>query len=112
MEVFRDPRSPRWSVDRLEPAAAKILTEIGERRGAERRPPRQFHGWAVVSRARAGAGGRRVEMTPQPDNPYHADIVLPEWPEGLEERDSICDCHAQELAQAASFRERPVDRQS
>lgn len=105
--VFRDMRSPRWSVDRLDPDAAEILTKIGDRRGADRDPARTFYGWAVVSQTAAGAAGRRVETTPQPENPYHVDIVLPKWPENLEERKDLCAEHAGDLAQAASFRERP-----
>lgn len=110
VRVFIDPRSPRWSVDRLDRASVTVMAEIGDRRGADRDPPRRLYGWAVVTHAAAERMRRRVEMTPQPDNPYHADVVLPKWPEDIEEREQLCVEHARDLAQSASFRDRSDDR--
>lgn len=65
-----------------------------------------FYGWAVVAAEKASNNGRHVIATPQPnhDNPYHADIILPEL--SGEDRDEQ-KRHAQELADASEWRERP-----
>lgn len=93
------------SVDRLTFAALDnkatvIADEIAAARNAT------FYGWAVVTADRAGNNGRRVIASPRPErgNPYHADIVLPELAgEDREEQKR----HAQELADASRWRERP-----
>ena len=90
------------SVDRLDPAppseAAAAAIRIANDRGA------MFYGWAVVVARKAGASGRHVKASAKPDNPYHADIVLPDLAaEDREEQKR----HAQELADSSSWRERP-----
>ena len=64
-----------------------------------------FYGWAVVSAQKAAAGGRRVKASPKLDNPYHADIVLPDL--AREDREEQIR-HAQELADSSGWRERPA----
>ena len=64
-----------------------------------------FYGWAAIAAKDAGSNGRRVVATPQPDNPYHADIILPN--SIAEDRDEQFR-HAQELADKSCWRERPV----
>ena len=90
------------SVDRLDHAelagAVAIANENADARGAT------FYGWAVVSAQRAAANGRWVRASPKPDNPHHADIVLPDL--AREARDEQIR-HAQELARSSSWRERP-----
>ena len=63
-----------------------------------------FYGWAVITAEYAENNGRRVVATPLPDNLYHADIVLPD--STAENRDEQVR-HAQELADASLWRERP-----
>ena len=63
-----------------------------------------FYGWAVIAAEYAGSDGRQVVATPQPDNPYHTDIILPD--STAEDRDEQIR-HAQELADASRWRERP-----
>ena len=90
------------SVDRLDPAplaeAAAAAARIANDRDAT------FYGWAVVVARNAGANRRHVRASAKPDNPYHADIVLPDLAaEDREEQKR----HAQELADSSSWRERP-----
>lgn len=75
---------------------------IAETRAADR--GKDFHGWAVITVENAATSGRRVEATPQLDNPYHADIILPDAV--IEDREEQ-KRHAQELADASIWRERP-----
>jgi hypothetical protein len=92
----------RLSVDRLDIApparAIAIAARVGTGRGGV------FYGWAVVSAGRAAMSGRRVIATPLPDdNPYHADIILPDAASSDREEQKR---HAQELRDAASWRDR------
>ena len=63
-----------------------------------------FYGWLVIATEDAGSSERRVVYTPQPDNPYHTDIILPD--SAAEDCDEQIR-HAQELADASLWRERP-----
>ena len=92
------------SVDRLTFAPPDKATANAEKRAIARNAT--FYGWAVVTAEKAGDRGRHVIATPKPeyDNPYHADIVLPEL--AGEDRDEQKD-HAQKLADASQWRERP-----
>ena len=92
------------SVDRLTFAPSDRATAIADKTAIPRNAT--FYGWAVVTAEKACKGGRNVIATPQPehDNPYHADIVLPEL--AGEDRDEQKD-HAQKLADASRWRERP-----
>ena len=90
------------SVDRLSAAppeeVAGIASAVGEKRGAP------FYGWAFLTASRARENGREAVASPIADNPHHADIVLPQAAaEDREEQKR----HAQELADASSWRERP-----
>ena len=62
-----------------------------------------FPGWAVVSAHKAAVNERRVSASPTLDNPYHADIILPNLAE--EDQDEQIR-HAQELADNSSWWER------
>ena len=91
------------SVNRLSVAppneALRIADRVAGRRDAT------FYGWAFVNAERAGINARQVVSSPLPgSNPYHADIVLPKLvAEDREEQKR----HAQELADASRWRERP-----
>ena len=91
------------SVDRLDAGPLPELTAIATDVGARRL--RTFYGWAVVRAFRASQNGRRAVKTPPPQNPYHADIVLPE--KAADEREEQKQ-HAQELADAAQWLPRPA----
>ena len=90
------------SVDRLDHAEPAEAVAIADKKAAARSVT--FYGWAVVSAQRAAANERRIRASPKPDNPYHADIVLPDL--AGEVRDEQIR-HAQELANRSSWRERP-----
>ncbi len=92
---------PRISVDRLDFASPGEATEIADRAAVGRNKP--FFGWAVVKADAAASNGRQVTASPQTDNPYHADIILPDA--AVEDRDEQ-KRHAQELADEASWRAR------
>lgn len=90
------------SVDRLTGASEDEAVSLAEARAAAR--GRKFHGWAVVTAENAATRGRRIEATPQLDNPYHADIILPD---AVTENRKKQMRHAQQLADASIWRERP-----
>ena len=64
------------SVDRMGHATLQKMVTLGQERAQNRTPPRQLHGWAVLTVQEATSGRRTVEATPKPDNIYHADIYL------------------------------------
>ena len=97
----------RLSVDRLDDAPPGEAVEIADRMAAARL--RRFYGWAVVVVEDASANGRRVIASPLLDNPYHADIILPD--STIEDREEQ-KRHAQELADASAWRGRPTDIQA
>ena len=92
---------PRLSVDRLDRASPGEAVRIAQRVAAARR--RRFYGWAVIAAERAASNARQVIATPQLDNPFHADIVLPD--RAVEDREEQ-KRHAQELADEANWRDR------
>lgn len=103
LNVFLErPTVVELSVDRLDVAppheAITFAEQVGNRRG------KPFFGWAVVETRQAMANGRQVVSSPRPsENPYHADIVLPDT--AAEDRDEQKQ-HAQELADAATWLDR------
>ena len=105
LRVFLEKRgNTEISVDRLDHGSPEELTEIGNRVAAAREGKRTFYGWAVVAAKDASANQRRVKATPKPDNPYHADIVLPNI--ASEDREEQIR-HAQELADVSCWRDPP-----
>ena len=94
------------SVDRLDFAEPEEMAALGDKVAVGRSVNRTvtFYGWAVIDAEDAGSSERRVVYTPRPDNPYHTDIILPD--SAAEDRDEQIS-HAQELADASLWRERP-----
>lgn len=91
------------SVDRLDVTpTVNELVEIADKRAVNRQ--RSFYGWAVITAKKASLNGRRVLPSPRQDNPYHADINLPDAAVKDEEEQKI---HAQQLADDATWYERP-----
>ena len=90
------------SVDRLDHAPPAEAVAIADGNATGRSAT--FYGWAVVTAQKANANGRQVKASPKLDNPYHADIVLPDL--SVEDQDEQIR-HAQELADNSSWRERP-----
>lgn len=94
--------NPVISVDRL--SVAPPAEALDHARIVASRRGRSFYGWAVVVAEQAAASGRRVSATPQPDNPFHADIRLPDSTQ--EDRDNKIQ-HARELADASRWEPAP-----
>ena len=97
----------KLSVDRLDFAEPEAMATLGDEVAGGRSGGHEvtFYGWAVIAAENAGSNGRRVVPSPLPDNPYHTDIILPN--STAEDRDEQIR-HAQELADASRWRERPV----
>ncbi|MDE0448077.1 MAG: hypothetical protein OXH96_15545 [Spirochaetaceae bacterium] len=96
------PTVVELSVDRLDLAPPHEAVTIAEQVGHGRGKP--FFGWAVVETRLARTNGRRVVSSPLPgENPYHADILLPDT--AAEDREEQKQ-HAQELADAATWLDR------
>ena len=90
----------RIYVDRLAIAPPDEAVAIAENRDRARN--RAFYGWAVLSASDAGGNGRRVAASPVPgENPYHADIALPQSAAKDREEQKR---HAQELADSSHWR--------
>ena len=87
------------SVDRLTMPSAEDAEAIAGRVAAARNST--FYGWAVVTAAEAQKNDRRVVPSPLPDNPRHADVVLPQAVTDDREEQKR---HAQELADASRWR--------
>lgn len=93
------------SVDRIDHAQPAVMAAISEKIGQNRRPPKDFYGWATIEARDAAANGRSVQATPNEDNIYHADIFL-NLPHDGERRDAQKQ-HANELAARAGWRDAP-----
>lgn len=76
-EVFLETEhAASLSVDRMDHAALHDMAAIGRERARKRTPPRNLHGWAIITVQEAASRNRTVNATPQPDNIYHTDIFL------------------------------------
>lgn len=91
------------SVDRLDHVSPEKAAEIGDRVATSRKA-KQFYGWAVVTANNASNNKRQVKATPQLDNSYHADIILPDL--ASKDREEQIQ-HAQELAAVSCWQDRP-----
>ncbi len=102
LNVFLERRGEtNISVDRLSAAPPNKAIAIADSVAAARSA--DFHGWAVLTVDHAARNEREVIATPLLDNPYHADISLPELAgEDREEQKR----HAQELADFSAWRGR------
>lgn len=91
------------SVDRL--VSPQGLTEVAAIAAADGESrPGPFRGWATVTGTQAGGNDRRLCASPTAQNPYHADIVLPDF--AAHDRGERTR-HAQELADASCWCDSP-----
>ena len=76
LRLFARRDTRELSVDRIRedwlPEVTAIAVNYDEGRN------RNFYGWAIVAQDVASSNGRHIELSPQEDNEYHADIVLPD----------------------------------
>ena len=89
------------SVDRFGFCSCEKLTQLQDKNAESRSKPeskRSFYGWVQLNAQDAGKNGRKVKSTPLEDNPYHADIILPENIEKDDQKE-----HANELASYAKW---------
>ena len=102
--VFLEKRGKKnISVDRIDVASSiDILVDLSDEIAKNRQGP--FCGWAVITAENASDNEREVLASPLQDNPYHADIILPDA--AVKEREEQ-KTHAQQLADKATWRERP-----
>ena len=98
--VFLERPGSDISVERLSVAPDAEALDHARNVATQRGTGKKFYGWAVVTAELAALSERQVLATPQKDNPYHADIVLPD--SARDERDEQIR-HAQELADASRW---------
>ena len=91
----------RLSMDRLTIAPPGKISQIAADTIRKTTSDRQFLGWAVVSVQDVADNGGRVVASPIPDNPYHADIILPDDTANVADDQKTL---AVELARLASWR--------
>ena len=108
-DIFQSKQADSISVDRMDHAPIDELAEWSRERERNRKPPRQFYGWAVLKVRDAARSGRTVEATPTQQNRCHADIRLNVTGEerSRQQRD-----HAVELADKSRWLEAPADPDS
>ena len=68
---------PNVSVNLYDRVTLQYATVQGDQRASQIEGSDGVQGWLVISVANAGHGLRRVKPSPQCDNPYHVEIVLP-----------------------------------
>lgn len=89
------------SVDRLSLGQVDRLVVIADAGASARR--RRFYGWMATSALEARLHERSVVASPTDENPYHADIVLPDSVETIDDQRH----HAQLLRDLAEWKARP-----
>ena len=93
------------SVDRFDVAPViDELVGIGDKIAENRNKEAFLYGWAVITAEKASDSERKVLYSPQPENPYHADIILPDEVVKNREEQKM---HAQQLADNAIWHKRP-----
>lgn len=75
LRVFRHRCRFEVSVDRLRQDYFWAVNDIAQKYDQGR--CRRFFGWAVVTQETIASAGHDFVASCQPDNPFHADIVLP-----------------------------------
>lgn len=73
--MFEQRGASELSVDRVYDDNLSKVTNIAVAHDVGR--GRSFYGWVVVTQDEAARNGRSIKASPQEDNDFHADIVLP-----------------------------------
>ena len=78
--VFGSPKrpNPAISTNLYDRVSLEYATAEGDRRAAGVEGSKGIQGWLVITVADASRKRRQVVQSPQDDNPYHADIILPD----------------------------------
>ena len=107
--VFLDKRPAKLSlsVDRMDHAPRTEMAAIAADREAQRKPPRRFRGWALVTADGGSNTGRMVKASKKDGNPYHADICLNIGSCDSDEILRLKKEHAQELASHSTWEAAP-----
>ena len=103
--VFTEKLNKNISVDRFGFCPDKELTNIQDKNAESRsteKDRRSFYGWASLKAFDARKQNRKIKPTPLNNNPYHADIILPE---DVRMRDDQI-LHAIKLAEKSSWKPR------
>lgn len=112
LQIFLEVGNRKISVDRLTTAPLTVtplnyITAEADEAGAKRYPSRSFYGWAVVDTEQVLANGCTLQASPLPNNPYHANIVLPDVATTNAEAQRQ---YATALASIAKWKPRPADK--
>ena len=105
-QVFFEEGNREISVVRLSLETDAEAAQNARMIAAQRDPPRNFYGWAVVIAESVSAAGYAVKDSPLPDNQYHADIILPD--DAMENVEAQRE-YAIELAGMSQWRPRPLE---
>ena len=78
--VFGTPRRPnaRVSTSLYDRVSLEFATAEGDRRASLIEGSKGVEGWVVINAGDGSQGGRQVVPTPTDDNPYHAEILIPD----------------------------------
>ena len=76
LRLFVQRNTRELSVDRIHEDWLPEIIAVAVNHDESRN--RNFYGWVVVPQGVASSNGRRIELSPQENNEYHADIVLPD----------------------------------
>ena len=102
--VFTYYGQSKISVDRIDRMEKDEAVRHGDDIAAKRGANRTFYGWAVMTAVAVREEGCDVEASPEPDNDWHAHIVMP-LPAAVD--DDLHDEHAGKLARRAVWQDKP-----
>ena len=101
--VFTYYGHSKISVDRIDRMEGDEAVQHGDEIAAKRGKNRTFYGWAVMTVATVREVGCDAESAPEPDNDWHAHIVMP--PSAALDND-LHDEHAGKLARRAVWQDK------
>lgn len=107
-DIFGPVRSNKISVDRLDQDNRVEMAQLARKRAKNIPGGKEFYGWAVLKVEEVTSEGtRKVIASPQPSNPYHADIVLLDLPDNSDDLKKTLKKHFNELADLAKWEVAP-----
>ena len=108
--VFGSPKRPNAAISTnlYDRVCLEYATVEGDRRAAYVEGSKGIQGWLVITVADASRKRRQVVHSPQEDNPYHADIILPD--EHAENWEDV-QVHLREFLRLSRWQDRasPID---